>query len=45
MPLLTKIDRIKSQLSAMVDLVREGGDVDEGELRVLERSGVLASPN
>ena len=28
----------------MSDLVREGGDVDEGELLVLEKSGVLASP-
>ena len=39
-----KIDRIKSQLSTMADLVREGGCVDEGELFVLEKSGVLASP-
>ena len=28
----------------MADLVHESGDVDEGELRVLEKSGVLASP-
>ena len=28
----------------MADLVREGGDVDKGELLVLEKSGVLASP-
>ena len=27
----------------MADLVREGGGVDEEELRVLEKSGVLAS--
>ena len=27
----------------MADLVREGGSVDEEELPVLERSGVLAS--
>ena len=39
-----KLDRIKSQLSTMADLVREGGCVDEGELLVLEKSGVLASP-
>ena len=38
------MDRIKSQLSTMADLVREGEGVDEGELRVLENSGVLASP-
>lgn len=29
----------------MADLVREGGGVDEEELPVLERSGVLASGN
>ena len=28
----------------MADLVREGVDVDEVELRVLEKSGILASP-
>jgi len=38
-----KIDRIKSQLSTMADLVHEGGGVDEEELPVLERSGVLES--
>jgi len=38
-----KIDRIKSQLSTMADLVREDGGVDEEELPVLEKSGVLAS--
>lgn len=38
-----KIDRIKSQLSTMADLVHEGGGVDEEELPVLEKSGVLAS--
>jgi len=41
---LQKIDRIKSQLCTMADLVHEGGGgVDEGELVVLEKSGVLAS--
>ncbi|KAF9643454.1 u3 small nucleolar RNA-associated protein 11 [Thelephora ganbajun] len=38
-----KIDRIKSQLSTMADLVHEGVGVDEGELLALEKSGVLAS--
>lgn len=38
-----KIDRIKSQLSTMADLVHEGGGVNEEELPVLEKSGVLAS--
>jgi U3 small nucleolar RNA-associated protein 11 len=36
-----KIDRIKAQLSTMADLVREGGDVDEEDLPVLEKSGVF----
>ena len=40
---LQKIDRIKSQLSTMADLVHEGGGVNEEELPVLEKSGVLAS--
>jgi len=38
-----KIDRIKAQLSTMTDLVHEGGGVDEEELIVLEKSGILAS--
>ena len=38
-----KIDRIKSQLSAMADLVRGDGEADEEELAVLEKSGVFAS--
>jgi len=38
-----KIDRIRSQLSVMADLVRGDGGVDEEELVVLEKSGVLAS--
>jgi len=35
-----KIDRIKSQLSTIADLVHEG---DEEELVVLEKSGIVAS--
>jgi len=38
-----KIDQIKSQLSTMADLVHEGGSVDEEELLVLEKSGLLVS--
>ena len=38
-----KIDRIKSQLTTMSDLVHEGGGVGEEELPVLEKSGVLVS--
>jgi len=38
-----KMDRIKSQLSAMADLVHGGGEVGEEERAVLERSGVLPS--
>jgi len=38
-----KIDRIKSRLSAMADLVHGGREVGEEECAVLEKSGVLPS--